>query len=247
VFVIIASQVGRFQASPLDLPELSDLEPLLLNLPGSSTADTAAADGGGGGEACAVDGTEPQAQQRLQRYPELQFLRAMLQLQQALQEVHSCQQPVQAQAQVLLGQQGSKGDSSTLLSDLSQQQGTLLRGAYAALRQPVQDLLLEGLAPAAMRLPLLLWIAPLLESAYMPFSRSEVQGLLRLMVSVSTGLPSVAASVLDGSHGNLPGISWPTALSDKAGPDAAAVNAARLALCRGLARAHVVEQGVQAW
>jgi hypothetical protein len=228
----------------LDLPELSDLEPLLLNLPGSSTADTAAAADGGDGEATAADGAEPQAQQRLQRYPELQFLRAMLQLQQALQEVHRCQQPVQA---ALLGQQGSNGDNSMLLSDLSQQQGTLLRGAYAALRQPVQDLLLEGLAPAALRLPLLLFVAPLLESTYMPFSRSEVQGLLRLMVSVSTGLPSVAAAVLEGSHGNLPDISWPTALSDKAGPDAAAVNAARLALCRGLARAHVVEQGVQAW
>lgn len=174
---------------------------------------------------------------RLQRYPELQFLRAMLQLQQALTAVKTCQQPLPAPA-------GAGADLT--LEEVAQQQQlqvAALEAAYASVRQPVQELLLEGLAPAALRLPLLLYISPLLDSAHMPFSRAEVMGLLRVMGAGSMGLPSAAAAVLDGSHGNLPGVSWSG--GSKAG--AAAVNAARLALCRGLARAHVVEASVEAW
>lgn len=215
-------QSDNFQAAPLELPELQDLEPLLLNLP-DTTADAL------GGEQTAG------APSRLQRYPELHFLRAMLQLQQALQQVQSCQQPVPA---------GSKGVVAQ--GDVSQQQVAALQSAYAAARQPVQDLLLNpGLTPAALRLPLLLYIAPLLESAYMPFSRTDVAGLQRIMAAVTAGLPSVAAAVIEGSHGSLAGVTWPVELTGNKG--AAAVNAARLALCRGLARAHVAGSRVQAW
>lgn len=218
------AQTGTLQATSLELPELFDLEPLLLNLPDSLT------DGSG-------DDSQQQ-QPRTQRYPELHFLRAMLQLQQALQEVRSCQQPLQQDQRT--GVTGSRGKDRP--AGVSQQQAALLQAAYADLRQPVQQLLLEGLAPAAVRLPLLLFLVPVLESTYMPFSRAEVQGLLNLMRSSSTGLPSVASAVLDGSYGSLPGVDWPALAAD-----APAINAARLALCRGLARAHVVEQGVHAW
>lgn len=215
----LLEQTGNFQAAPLDLPELQDLEPLLSNLPDS----TGAAEAGW---------STQQQQQRTQRYPELHFLRGMLQLQQGLQEVARCQQPL---AQ-------DNGDADVL----SQQQDEMLQAAYASLRQPVQELLLEGLAPAALRLPLLLLVAPLLESAHTPFSRAEVVGLMRVMRSVGAGLPSIAAAVLDGSHSGLPGVSWPAG----GGAKAASVEAARLALCRGLARADVVElssSAAQAW
>lgn len=224
---LLCVQTGTLQATPLELPELFDLEPLLLNLPDSS-ADGSADD-------------SQQQQPRTQRYPELHFLRAMLQLQQALQEVRSCQQPMQ-QDQLTGVTGGSSRGRDVVLQGVSQQQVALLQAAYADLRQPVQQLLLEGLAPAAVRLPLLLFLAPVLESTYMPFARAEVQGLLNLMRGSSAGLPSVAAAVLEGSHGSLPGVDWPSVA-----PNAPAVNAVRLALCRGLARAHVVEQGVHAW
>lgn len=235
--LLAAVQTGKLQATPLELPELEDLEPLLLNLPDSSSD---------AGEA--ESGEQQQQAPRPPRYPELQFLRAMLQLQQALQDVHRCQQPLQTQQEPPGGKAGSKGDSRAVLpAEVSQQQAAALQTAYARLRQPVRDLLLTGLAPAALQLPLLLLIAPLLESAYMPFSRADVMGLLRVMGSVSTGLPSFAAAVLEGSHGSLPGVTWPDQLAEKTGPDAAAVNAARLALCRGLARAHVLGSSIQAW
>lgn len=214
---LLTPQTGNFQAAPLDLPELQDLEPLLYNLP-DSTAEAG----------WPTQQQQQQTQQRSQRYPELHFLRGMLRLQQGLQEVARCQQP--------LAQDGD--------ADVSQQQDAMLQAAYASLRQPVQELLLEGLAPAALRLPLLLLLAPLLESAHTPFSRAEVVGLMRVMRSVGAGLPSIAAAVLDGSHSSLPGVSWPEAAGG------AAVDAARLALCRGLARADVVElssSAAQAW
>lgn len=216
---LLTPQTGNFQAAPLDLPELQDLEPLLYNLP-DSTAEAG----------WPTQQQQTQTQQRSQCYPELHFLRGMLRLQQGLREVARCQQPLAAQ----------DGDA-----DVSQQQDAMLQAAYASLRQPVQELLLEGLAPAALRLPLLLLLAPLLESAHTPFSRAEVVGLMRVMRSVGAGLPSTAAAVLDGSHSSLPGISWPEAAGGA--PKAAAVGAARLALCRGLARADVVELSSSAW
>jgi hypothetical protein len=158
----------------------------------------------------------------------------MLQLQQGLQEVARCQQPL---AQ-------DNGDADVL----PQQQDEMLQAAYGGLREPVQELLLAGLAPAALRLPLLLLVAPLLESAHTPFSRAEVVGLMRVMRSVGAGLPSIAAAVLDGSHSSLPGVSW--LVEAAGGAKAASVEAARLALCRGLARADVVElssSAAQAW
>jgi hypothetical protein len=229
LYDLLHVQTGTLQSAPLELTELFDLEPLLLNLSDSS-ADGSADD-------------SQQQQPRSQRYPELHFLRAVLQLQQALQEVRSCQQPMQQdQLTGVAGGSGRVRDSGALSQGVSQQQVALLQAAYADLRHPVQQLLLEGLAPAAVRLPLLLFLTPVLESTYMPFSRAEVQGLLSLMRGSSTGLPSVAAAVLDGSHGSLPGVDWPLVA-----PNAPAVNAVRLALCSGLARAHVVEQGVHAW
>ena len=214
------------------------MEPLLLNLP----------DAAGETGVAVSDEQQQQAAPRLQRYPELHFLRAMLQLQQGLQEVQSCQQPLQPEQEAaLVGSMGTtKGSRAAMPGGVPQQQASALQAAYASVRQPVQELLLNGVAPAALRLPLLLFIAPVLESTYMPFTRADIAGLQRVMGAVSGGLPSVATAVLEGSHG-LPGVAWSVQLADKAGPDSVAVNAARLALCRGLARAHVVGSRVQAW
>lgn len=215
--------MGNLQASPLDVPQLQDLQPLLLNLPGSDTD--------GDNTAEHVDAV------RTRRYPELHCLRAVLNLQQALQEVKACQQ--------LGGVQPGLGTVQSLSGTSSQQPAAALTAAYGRLQQPVRELLIMGLAPAALRLPLLLWIAPIIESAHMPFSKQDIMDLLRVITITSNGLPSITAAVLDGSHGSLPGVEWPTNISAKGGLSTSALSAARLALCRGLARAHVAETAVQ--
>jgi hypothetical protein len=85
---------------PLDLPELQELQPLLNCLPGSSSSTG----GWGEGDEDDIGGYEYQDQQQQQQvprlYPELQFLRSFLQLQQAaaaLAELQQKQQQAQAQ------------------------------------------------------------------------------------------------------------------------------------------------------
>lgn len=108
------------------------------------------------------------------------------------------------------------------------------------------ELLLEGLAPAAMQLPLLQYLLPVFESAYMPFSHADVQGLLQLLGSVTAGeLPAAAAAVLAGQHSLLAGLSWPVDAGVPGATDsrtvlhARHVDDVRLALCRSLVKAHV--------
>eukprot|EP00775_Hariotina_reticulata_P010403 gene10403-10561_t len=91
----LLQQARSYQGLPLDVPELFDLEPLLLNLPSQSglgELPTLLSHGhqqlqhhvGNGGRG---------AQSR--PYQELHFLRAFLQLQQALQALHQCHQQQQ--------------------------------------------------------------------------------------------------------------------------------------------------------
>jgi hypothetical protein len=248
-------QVGSSQAAPLDLPELEDMEHLLAHLPGPAAAGDADADDGfdfmqqlqqpSSAAKRQHQHQQQHKQQQQQPYPELHFLAVMLQLQQALQQVQRCQQPEerqqkqQQQLSGLFGGDGGEAANGSAAPALQQdgeesaQHKAALGAAWGAVRQPVRRLLLDGLAPAAARLPLLTYLAPLFDSEHMPFSRAEVQGCMQLLAAGSTGLPAVAAAILEGSHRSGGGVAWPS------GIDAAALSAARLALCRGLARAHV--------
>lgn len=213
----LLDQAGSYQAAPLDLPELSALEPLLAHLPAQSSSK--------------IGFVQQQHQQQLLQarpYQELHCLRALLRLQEALQGVQRCQQPVAAAG-----------------APVSAQQQAALSAAYRDVRGPVVELLLEGLAPAAMQLPLLLYLVPVFDSAHMPFSRGEVQGLLQVLGGASAGaLPAAAAAVLAGRHSTVAGLALPAvAGSGSAGSNgklhARHVDDVRLVLCRSLVKAHV--------
>jgi hypothetical protein len=230
VVLLLVLQAGNYQAAPLDLPELYDLEPLLSHLPAQNSSK----------DGFTLPGQQQQQhkgalnQQLLQArpYQELHCLRALLRLQEALQEVQRCQQPIN-------GGPGGVGGS------ISAQQQAALSAAYQGVQGPVVELLLEGLAPAAMQLPLLLYLVPVFDSTYMPFSRAEVQGLLKVLSGASAGaLPAAAAAVLSGRHSSLAGLGWPAvAGSGSAGSSgklhARHVDDVRLVLCRSLVKAHV--------
>jgi hypothetical protein len=197
------------------------LEPLLAHLPAQSSSSSK--------DGYMLPGQQQQQQQLQARpYQELHCLQALLRLQEALQEVQRCQQPVAAAG-----------------APVSAQQQAALSAAYQGVRRPVVELLLEGLAPAAMQLPLLLYLVPVFDSAHMPFSRGEVQGLLQVLSGASAGaLPAAAASVLAGQHGMPAGLAWPAvAVNGSAGGGeklhARHVNDVRLVLCRSLVKAHV--------
>jgi hypothetical protein len=248
----LLAQANGGQAGALDLPALQDLEPLLLSLlrpPSGDAADAAAANGDSGGafsfEFLRRHLSQQQQQQQQQHpqqpqqpdaaaawkqharqqqpYPELSFLAAMLQLQTALQELRRCAQ----------GQQQAVGGNGAASGDLSEQQAAALGSAYQGLRQPVRQLLLEGLAPAAVRVPLLVCVAPLFDSKHMPFVRSEVQGCMQVLADATTGMPAAASAILDGTSGISVGLQLQCSVDDEA------LKTARVALCRGLARAHV--------
>lgn len=206
-------QVGKYQAAPLDIPELRDLEPLLAQLPAQQ-----------GSVGLATVQQLSGSNQRKRPYQELHCLRALYQLQSALAGVQHCQQqPVQ--------------------------QHQLLAAAYTAVHQPVVELLLEGLAPAALQLPLLLYLVPVLESVHMPFSRAEVLGLLQLIDGAAGGVPAASAGVLDGSHDPCLGLCWPvdcTAAGVGSKPlHARHVSDVRLALCRCLVKTHIIDGSLQ--
>lgn len=148
-----------------------------------------------------------------------------MQLQQALQALHQCQQQ----------QQGTRRQPSE----------AALTSAYAAVRLPAIELLLEGLAPAVMQLPLLLYLVPVLDSLYTPFTRTDVQGLMQVLLAATGPMPA-AAGVLAGTHGSLKGLEWPVVGDDDDGSKSSKlhvrhVDDVRLALCRGLARGYVAE------
>lgn len=182
----------QFRAAPLNMPELYDLEPLLLNLPDSTAGSEAAA-----------EGVQQPQQPRSQRYPELHFLRAMLQLQQALEEVQRCQQPVQQPEQPTSAGSAHSSVNSTMQAVMLQQQTAARQAAYAQVQQPVQQLLLDtpALAPAELQLPLLVYLAPVLESVHMPFSRDQVDELLALKRK-RTQPGAEAIAIAEGSSGN---------------------------------------------
>eukprot|EP00879_Flechtneria_rotunda_P019929 GHRR01020947.1.p1 GENE.GHRR01020947.1~~GHRR01020947.1.p1 ORF type:complete len:757 (+),score=295.89 GHRR01020947.1:835-3105(+) len=219
-------QAGNYQLTPLELPELYDLEPLLLQLPAQISTT-----GMGLSTPKQYEGVQSRA------YQELHFLHAFMRLQQALQEVLQLQQSASSGAE-----------------RQPNQQQQALAAAYAGVREPVVDLLLDGLAPAALRLPLLSYIVPVFESMYMPFSRMDVQQMLQMLGSVTGGLPALASAVLAGTHTAALGLRWP-AVAEAAAPDGADaadrlqsqhVNDVQLALCRSLAKAHVVEASLKA-
>jgi hypothetical protein len=200
------------------------LEPLLSHLPAQSSSKHGFSSPG------PQKGLLHQQLLQARPYQELHCLRALLRLQEALQEVQRCQQPT--------GTAGCGGS-------ISAQQQAALSAAYQGVQGPVVELLLEGLAPAAMQLPLLLYLVPVFDSACMPFSRAEVQGLLQVLGGASAGaLPAAAAAVLSGRHSALAGLAWPTvAGSGSAGRSgklhARHVDDVRLVLCRSLVKAHV--------
>lgn len=213
------TQVGSYQAAPLDMPELRDLEPLLLYLPGQPASNL---------QRCS--GRSAQALQA-RPYQELHCLHALLRLQQALEGLRQCQEQLQAAAE-----------------GTEQQQQAALTAAYAAVRGPVLELLLEGLAPAAMQLPLLVYLVPVLDSLFSPFTRDDVTGLMQVLNTAAGPMPA-AAAVLAGTGAAQLGLGWPAVASDEGAAAGAGgkqlharhLNDVRLALCRGLARSHVAE------
>eukprot|EP00877_Chromochloris_zofingiensis_P000402 jgi/Chrzof1/10362/Cz04g39050.t1 len=85
----------------------------------------------------------------------------------------------------------------------SAQQQQQQQHAYAATRQPVLELLggSSPLAPASMHLPLLHYLIPLLDTPHMPFTRGDVQLLLRvLMRATSSSKAAVAQAVSQQQH-----------------------------------------------
>ncbi|KAF8073073.1 ema [Scenedesmus sp. PABB004] len=183
----LLEQAGDFRAPPLELPELRELAPLLACLPEPRRGS----DDGGAPRAWGAPQGRP--------YPELHFLRAVLQLQDALALVR--------RAQGLGGPDGAPCPPEP----------AALGDAYAAVRRPAAELLLEGLAPAAVRLPLLLHLVPVLESAHAPFTRADVAGLLALLSGADGGLPAAAAAVLAGMHAPGAGLAWPAAGKEGSG------------------------------
>lgn len=104
-----------------------------------------------------------------------------------------------------------------------------------------------------MQLPLLLYLVPVFETVHMPFSRSDVHRLLQVLTAAGGDLPVVA--VLAGTHSSSVGLGWPAVAgeADSAVQRAGSsklhvrhVNDVRLALCRGLVKAHVTESSLQA-
>jgi hypothetical protein len=128
-----------------------------------------------------------------------------------------------------------------------QQQNAARQAAYAQVQHPVQQLLLDtpALAPAELQLPLLVYLAPVLESVHMPFSRDQVDGLLALKQK-RTQAGAEAIAIAEGSGGKRLGLKWPEELS-YTGPKAAALKAAGLALLNGRSRANVRQYSMQAW
>jgi hypothetical protein len=124
---------------------------------------------------------------------------------------------------------------------MSQQQTAARQAAYAQVQQPVQHLLLDtpALAPAELQLPLLVYLAPVLESVHMPFSREQVDELLALKQKrMQPGAEVIA--IAEGSSGKRLGLRWQL-------PKAAALKAAGLALLNGRSRANVRQYSMQAW
>lgn len=215
-------QVGDYQAAPLAIPELDDLGPLLARLPEQhSSLETVALSHQHLGQQVQGIHSKP--------YKELHFLRAFCHLQAALVQVHKRQQQ-------------------------NVQEPKEVATAYAAVRQPVVELLLEGLAPSVLQLPLLLYILPVVESVHMPFSRADVQGLLQLCSHAAGDLTAASAANLAGTDGAVLGLPVFGSTSVDAAAETANgvkqvhtrhINDVRLALCRSLAKAHVLESSLQ--
>lgn len=119
----------------------------------------------------------------------------------------------------------------------SAQQQQQQQHAYAATRQPVLELLggSSPLAPASMHLPLLHYLIPLLDTPHMPFTRGDVQLLLRvLMRATSSSKAAVAQAVSQQQHQQQQVLSGTTVIKR-------CVSDVRLAVARSLARADVAE------
>ncbi|GBF94028.1 hypothetical protein Rsub_07296 [Raphidocelis subcapitata] len=253
----LEQRAGSFQAAPLDLPELDELAPLLDCLPALAGwdpdcrdpgADGGAAGAGAGGDA-APRGGRGGGGGRV-AHPELQLLRSFSQLQSALRALaaeHARQAAAAAREEERQQQQqrkrgaaaagGGGGGAAGAAAD-----SAALRAAYRAARRPVMDLLGLPLAPPPLRLPLLRLALPLLESAAAPFSRADVQRLIKVLAAT---LATLAAARADG----VPPDDGAAAAAAAGGGDEAAggkVGEVRLALARALARAHIAEASAEA-
>jgi hypothetical protein len=121
-----------------------------------------------------------------------------------------------------------------------------LSAAYHRLYKPVQELLVERLTPLPLRLPLLLYLIPWLESSYCPARRSDLQQLLQLLGSeAGPGAPAVAAMVGYAGSGSNVGLSGKAAGAwqgkEPSDLQPGQVSEIRLALARALARQHILE------
>jgi hypothetical protein len=250
-------QANSFEAAPLDLPELDELAPLLDCLPPLAGWDADDADNNGAGDAGATAGSSPHRRRPRSgaapaarvAHPELQLLRSFSQLQSALralaaeharQAAAGAKEAAAAAPQSQRRRQAAAAASGALVAPSS---AAALRAAYQAARGPVMDLLGLPLAPPPLRVPLLRFVLPLLESGCMPFGRRDVQRLLQVLGAT---LAAAAAARADG----IPADDGPAAGAAGAGAAAAGgggaegaegVGEVRLALARALARAHIVE------
>ena len=121
-----------------------------------------------------------------------------------------------------------------------------LSAAYCRLYKPVQELLVGRLTPLPLRLPLLLYLIPWLESSYCPASRSDLQHLLQLLgLEAGPGASAVAAILGYGSSGSGRSLGGKNAVAwrgaESGGLQPVQVSEIRLALGRALARQHVLE------
>jgi hypothetical protein len=233
----LEARSGDAEAAPLDLPALDELGPLLDCLPPVAPWG---ADGDGGGDDADGGFSFPLTAARRERVrragrrgggarvamPELQALRAVGRLQAALR--------------ALAAARAGGGSAATL------------QEAYRAARQPVMDLLGLPLAPLALRLPLLRFALPLLETTHMPFARADVQRLLQVLGAALAALAAARADGVapddgggDGGGGGGGGGGSSGAEAAGLGPSGK-VGEVRLALARALARAHIAEASAEA-
>jgi len=181
-------------------------------------------------------------------YPELQLLRSFAELQSALHTLsteHARQAAAAAQEAAAAAQQQQQrrkheGGGNAPPTSAASGGTAALRAAYQKARRPVMDLLGLPLAPASLRIPLLRFVAPLLETGCMPFGRGDVQRLLQVLGATLALQAAAKAEGVAADDGGGGGGAQGAAAGEE-GAGGVKVGEVRLALARALARAHIVE------
>ena len=213
----------------------------------------AAGGGGGGGGGARV------------AYPELQLLRSFAQLQEALRALAAARARAEAAAAAADAAGGARGAPALRAAAAAAGGGggagvaaaeAALAAAYRAARRPAMDLLGLPLAPPSLRLPLLRFAVPLLETAHMPFSRADVQRLLHVLQATVAAQSAAraagaqaddAAAVTAAAGAAAAGGAGAAAGGDAdGGAGSARAGEVRLALSRALVRSHILECSAQA-